>query len=176
MKAIFLPCNYNKSKLKVFRISGVWLMRSLIHLFKLRKNQVLNILLIICIFLEVVLLLLLCLIGWYLMDGWRHQSAFLFWFSKQVKFAYPHSWDEFLLAGNFWTVWPFSTKTDRVVRVSNKLCSNSFQEIRWPGRKATPYSYVTAGEAVRWALSFSHRESTPSSHRKLRQGVAKSDS
>lgn len=42
-------------------------MSSLIHLFKLRKNQVLNILLIICIFLDVAFLLLLYLIDWYLM-------------------------------------------------------------------------------------------------------------
>lgn len=42
-------------------------MSSLIHIFKLRKNQVLNMLLIIYIFLDVIFLLLLCLIDWYLM-------------------------------------------------------------------------------------------------------------
>lgn len=151
-------------------------MRSLIHLFKLRKNQVLNILLIICIFLEVVFLLLLCLIDWYLMAASRYRRPFLSWFSKEMKFVCSHSWGEFLLACNFWTVWPFSTKLDRVVRVSNKLCSNSFQDIRWPGRKGRPYLYPTAREAAGWALSFSHREFTLSSHRKHRQGIASSDS
>lgn len=57
--------------------------------------------------------------------------------------------------------------------VSKNLFYNSFQKIRWPGRKETPYLLPTAGGVAGWALSFSHREFTPSSHRKHRQGFAK---
>lgn len=65
-------------------------MRSLIHLFKLRKNQVLSILLIICIFLDVAFLLLLCLTDWYHFNqnGWSCVSKNLFYKSVQ-KIRWP---------------------------------------------------------------------------------------
>lgn len=112
MKATFLPCIDNNSKLRVFGISRFWLMRSLIHLCKVRKNQVLNILLIICIFPDAIFLLLLCLIDWYLMAS-DNKALFSSWL--QMRFECPQSWDIFPPGCKFWTVWPFSTKMGGVV-------------------------------------------------------------
>lgn len=86
-------------------------MSSLIHIFKLRKNQVLNILLIIYIFLDVIFLLLLCLIDWYLMASDTKALFFLI----TNGFYCSHSWDVFLPGCKFWTVWPFSTKMGGVM-------------------------------------------------------------
>lgn len=112
MKATFLPCIDNNSKLRAFGISWFWLMRSLIHLCKVRKNQVLNILLIICIFPDAIFLLLLCLIDWYLMAS-DNKALFSSWL--QMRFECPQSWDIFPPGCKFWTVWPFSTKMGGVV-------------------------------------------------------------
>lgn len=110
-RLLSLPCIDNKSKLKVFGISGIWLMCSLIHLFKLRKNQVLNILLIICIFPDLVFLLLLCLIDWYLMAS---DTKVLF--CPGCKWGLSaHIVGMQMPACKFWSVCPFSTKLGGVL-------------------------------------------------------------